>query len=460
MQRTGDRSGFTLAELLVAMAIFATVMSGLFLMFNGINRTVRQSTAMTESFEIGRSVLHVLQRDLSTAFTAREQGDKYQFYGRPDGFMFVGSKPGGGLRRVSYIMYRGADPVAGKQQFRTLIFERQEDVHARVRTQALETARRLGFTVADQQLAADRAGLAYCEAFGIPIPVSEPLFDPNPLPHEVMVTTASLLRFEETDKGRTNLNAFSDARIPALWIDSAIVPEFYQDSIPINALFYAYALNAGLSLTTIDTGVLQTMIDGERRSLWLRELAWNFDAVTGNAARDYVIADRILYATEVLNPNDGAPLLLPPPRMEVAPQWGLVPMDILFQAAFFRYGKGDIGADGGTPLTEYFNANENLDPTDAARGAGYRDFLREPSVATLVAFDQTLTRAKQDKTRQTSMGSPLDPGLPYVVAPGFWIMMESPQIGMSDLRRWFEQIVDVPSGYTRAPVGQLQVRRP
>lgn len=456
MQRTGDRSGFTLAELLVAMAIFATVMSGLFLMFNGINRTVRQSTAMTESFEIGRSMLHVLHRDLSTAFTAREQGDKFQFYGRPDGFMFVGSKPGGGLRRVSYIMYRGADPVAGKQQFRTFVHEPPQYVYARVRTQALETARRLGFTLADQQLAADRAGLAYCEAFDIPHPPGE---NAMPKEHEVMVTTASLLRFEESDKGRTNLNAFSDARVPALWIDSAAVPELYQGSPALNAIFYAYALNAGLSLTTVDAGVLQIMIDAERRSLWLHELSWNFNAVTGNAARDYVIADRILYATEALNPNDGAPLLLPPPRAELAPVWGLVPMDILYQAAFFRYGKGDIGADGGTPLTEYFNANENLDSPDAS-GIGYRDFLREPSAATLVDFDQTLTRAKQDKTRASSMGSPLDPGLPYVVAPGFWIMMESPQIGMRDLRRWFEQIVDVPSGYTRAPVGQLQVRRP
>ncbi len=442
-------AGFTLPELLVALAIFATIMSGLFLMFNGVNRTVRQTTAVTESFEIGRSLLHVMQQDLTTAFTAREHGDKYQFYGRPDGFMLIGMRPGGGLGRVHYVIYRG--PGVTNDQFRTVIIERASDVAQRIQSQARETAARLNLPREDQELAPETALQAYLAAFDIPVDSSGLRPASVLIEHQVIVNTGSVLRYEES---KNNLDSFDG--IPAVWLDEGGEFLFFPELFAMHQLaqLVRTAANPDRQLHTIDAGVIQTMLDARRRELWLYRLSHEFPVVTGKVPNDFVIADRILLAANVLDPNTGAPMFLPPP---LPPG---IPMDIMYLPAYFHYGKGDIGSDRQVLLKSYFNANENLDPLDMGGGdVGYLDFMRTPSPDMLVAFDRTLTRARQDKSRSSLAGSPLEPALPYVVVPGFWIMMERPQIGMADSRRWFSQMVHVPSAFTRAPVGELQVRR-
>jgi prepilin-type N-terminal cleavage/methylation domain-containing protein len=103
-RRTGTAraGGFTLTELLVAMVIFITVFAGVAALFTGAVSTVRQGYQTMDAYEIARSAMQILERDLRGGFIARELGQRYSFYGRPDGFIFVGALEDGQLGRVAY----------------------------------------------------------------------------------------------------------------------------------------------------------------------------------------------------------------------------------------------------------------------------------------------------------------------------------------------------------------------
>ena len=108
---TGARAGFTLPELLVAMAIFLSIMGGVGLLFVNTIRTVRQGFQTQEVFEQARGTLNIIERDLSRAFTSRDHGDYYNFYGTPIGFTFVGlvsvreDSPDPNIARVTYVIH-------------------------------------------------------------------------------------------------------------------------------------------------------------------------------------------------------------------------------------------------------------------------------------------------------------------------------------------------------------------
>jgi len=102
----GFRAGFSLVEVVVAMAILVTVLSSVVLLYNGAVRTTLQGYANIDNREIGRTVLNSIERDMETAFTAREYGKFYQFHGTPNGFSYVGVLPDGKLGRVTYAMNR------------------------------------------------------------------------------------------------------------------------------------------------------------------------------------------------------------------------------------------------------------------------------------------------------------------------------------------------------------------
>ncbi len=112
--RAGSRHGFTLVELLVALTIFVTVMASVTLVFNGAIRTSKQGFQNQEAYELARGTMKVLERDLSRAFTSRDHGDVFNFYGTPIGFTFVGlisadesSAPN--MARVTYVIFH--DPT-------------------------------------------------------------------------------------------------------------------------------------------------------------------------------------------------------------------------------------------------------------------------------------------------------------------------------------------------------------
>jgi len=98
--------GFSLVELLVAMAILTTVIGGVVALYLGAIRTYRVAAQATDLREIGNATLDSISRDLTTAFTARDYGELYQFHGTPFGMMFVGAGADGTLSRVTYVVNR------------------------------------------------------------------------------------------------------------------------------------------------------------------------------------------------------------------------------------------------------------------------------------------------------------------------------------------------------------------
>lgn len=108
------RRGFTLVDLLVAIAILTVVMGAVATLLWGSVKAVRTGTANIEANEEQRALLRSLERDLNSAFADRDFGNYYQFYGTPIGCVYVGavrayeyeSAPKPNLARVTYVLHR------------------------------------------------------------------------------------------------------------------------------------------------------------------------------------------------------------------------------------------------------------------------------------------------------------------------------------------------------------------
>ncbi len=138
--RRQSQAGFTLTELLVATAIFVILMSALMTLFSSAIAAVRQGYASIDAYDTGRMAMTTFSRDLKGAFTAREHGDTYNFYGRPNGFMFVGALANGQIGRVTYVMH----PSPGNPKVRMKVTERWGVVEANIRRQVERIARQRG----------------------------------------------------------------------------------------------------------------------------------------------------------------------------------------------------------------------------------------------------------------------------------------------------------------------------
>ncbi|MBL7645328.1 MAG: prepilin-type N-terminal cleavage/methylation domain-containing protein [Candidatus Hydrogenedentes bacterium] len=149
--RRQSQAGFTLTELLVATAIFVILMSALVTLFNSAIAAVRQGYASIDAFETGRMAMSTFARDLNGAFTAREHGDTYNFYGRPDGFMFVGALANGQIGRVTYVTH----PSLNTPRVRMKVTERWGVIEANLRRQAERIARERGYSGGYPALFAD-----------------------------------------------------------------------------------------------------------------------------------------------------------------------------------------------------------------------------------------------------------------------------------------------------------------
>jgi prepilin-type N-terminal cleavage/methylation domain-containing protein len=113
MQGKGNERGFTLVELIVSVAIFTIIMSGIAAVFVASLNAVNTGYQIAEANEESRIAFNLIERDLSTAFTSRDYGDYYQFYGTPVGFSLVGlvrsyetysASPN--IARVTYVLHQ------------------------------------------------------------------------------------------------------------------------------------------------------------------------------------------------------------------------------------------------------------------------------------------------------------------------------------------------------------------
>ena len=92
----------TLMELLVAMLIFVSIMSGVAALFANASRSVSQANIAIDGYDRARSTMTRLELDLTTAFASRDVGEKYKFYGQGNGFCYIGWTEGGKLARITY----------------------------------------------------------------------------------------------------------------------------------------------------------------------------------------------------------------------------------------------------------------------------------------------------------------------------------------------------------------------
>ncbi len=86
----GGGPGFTLVELLVAMAIMSLILTGLAAIFLGSMHAVRAGYRSMDAYENNRVAFQVLKHDLTAGFTSRDHGDVYNFHGEPYGMVYVG----------------------------------------------------------------------------------------------------------------------------------------------------------------------------------------------------------------------------------------------------------------------------------------------------------------------------------------------------------------------------------
>ena len=483
-----NNGGFSLAEILVAMAILVVVMSGVMALYSGAVSTVRQGYQAMDAFETARSSMAVLDRDLQSAFTARELGQYYQFFGMPDGFSFVGLLGNSQLGRVTYVL--SPDPTQ-ETAFETVLADSFE--HAA--NMALESLagdiglleELIDYWIATQDMVGEEHKTAFETAFTtlttdkegapIPYPLGKPVVMPDrdlaetTLELPVVVTTASLLRFEE--QNYTDLDTFSlpgqsssvswpviDSQDPAkdndfddfenntpLYDDvlDAIAPGGTEDLR--NYLFRRFDYEGSdfmspLRFITPDT--VRVLLKLKQREIWVDMLAESpgqprlpwlgpfWDNANGPRRADYTLARNILHQIWLVD----------------KPEPDFPDIELQHRPASFSYGV----AEGSTPddaiTRESFNALSNIPGYELWR----EDFPLGPpdSEQALMEWDELLGQKHTGALRPEEVaGSPFAPRIPAFVEVGFWIMMEKAGTRGADFRRWFVQRIDIPAGQTR-----------
>jgi type II secretion system protein J len=90
MNRDRKPTGFTLVEMLVALAIFGTVMAGISVVFISSMRAWQTNRENQSVFEMGRAALNVMEQDLTSAFGSVDRDEMQTLVGGRDWLTFVG----------------------------------------------------------------------------------------------------------------------------------------------------------------------------------------------------------------------------------------------------------------------------------------------------------------------------------------------------------------------------------
>jgi len=103
--------GFTLVELMVAMAIFVVLMAGVTMIFVGSLRTTQVGYQQMKAYEQARTALSVIDDDLVRSFSSQQSADVHNFYGTPIGMTFIGTVQATSdpkdlnIARITYVVY-------------------------------------------------------------------------------------------------------------------------------------------------------------------------------------------------------------------------------------------------------------------------------------------------------------------------------------------------------------------
>lgn len=412
-------AGFTLLELMVAVAILATVMSGILLLFSGTLRAVKQGNQSLEAYEEARGAIGVVERDLTSAFTSREHGHYYTFYGMPQGMVFIGAVQGKAgtpvnLSRVTYAIHNSQ----GAQEFET----------------------------------------------------TWPNPNPAPLPGEefidVLVQTRALIRYVEP--AITDLETFKyDWPNPLLPAPGEVGSPEYQvwyelgqagivggaSGMDLFRFLDPENQNVAPEERILAETLLEELLKAKKRELWIRMIAgdpalpniWQL-LLDGNGQpknpRDYVVAENIVW--KVIDKTIGQTIYL---RKDEDPN----------SPIFFRYGRTAFQYDDNTQdalltndITPYFNAADNLfaAPPGALDTETPQEALTPDEFWETYAVEYTsaITGAEVEATRT---GDPLRPRLPEFAEVEFTLFYPSNYPGTPDFNRTFSLMVDIPSAYTR-----------
>lgn len=428
------KDGFTLVEMLVAMAIFLLLLGSITLLLTGTVRTTRQGYAMLDGMERARGALNVLEQDLKAAFSNPDKAAAAQFYGEPNGFMYVGALKSGAFGRVVYTLRRDTD--ADPDGIVTTISVRW--------SAAAELLRRM---VMNGEPGNDKNGDGKSD-------ISFPGVDPDKGSNEetyeyaarifsgfypppavggaegfvvfpVRIVPGVLLRYEETGGGGDimTLPPLSAEAVSQSSLESGLLRTAHGETLlrALDNRLFMHGISGGLPLSGYlpPPYVQRTVLD----DLWA---ATPQDGGLGKNWREYVVVDRVILEARLMDENGadiigydsvlGAPIAL----------------NVLDLSAFFFYGTED-----GTSLP-VFNTLFNI--------AAFRDFTANP-----VDTDGFIRRVDLSGPGYVA-GDPVQGRLPAWVAPGFWIYADPPNPDAPPFCQWFQQKVDLPMAFRRGGV--------
>ncbi len=426
------KSGFTLAELLVAMALFAVLMSSVVLLFVGSIRSAKTGYQQIDAFDKARSALTVVQNDLVSGFTSHQSADLHSFYGTPIGMTFVGlvsSSTGSGnfnVARITYVVY---NKVINKG----ILIDDTGDAYPYRFPEALE----------NQIVGAD----------GTPISLPGPDGTMKPMVDQLDAYPYPLLRYVEV--GATDLNTF-----PIPWGAS-----FTSGSM---AMTYRAALN---QLCDFDSEAKQLTEEQRERvwmatcEMWIRMLAGGDDTVpinywknpnlhpdlvnpvvdpTGYVVNplDYMVADNIL---STYPPNSVTANYSPGGRYV-----GDTYMEPLVADSSRNRQERPFCAMGFFDYDMDSSFTDKLDPIGNGKkiaNAWWND-PRSNAVHAALANGATF---QWDCFSKPDFGAAIwDPRLPQAVTMSFWLMFESPYPGAPDFKRHFSLQINIPAAYERS----------
>lgn len=561
--RAPHNRGFTLVEMLVAMAILTTVISGVVLLYIGAVDTTRNTFKAIDNFEIGRSVLAAIERDIERSFAARDFGKYYQFHGAPDGFMYIGTLSTGNLGRVTYAVTRLDDEndfvMLDTQPLRLVIERAMSQFDGQLGTfpdvaknftlnllqlLALDNNIKAGtLSQADilrlLPLAAQNGINIDSNTFPVgftppwqlrPLVVEDPpgsgsfvSFDDATVEAEVRVLTGHMVRYEEpgvsdistfelppdpdrpglrftfptidpvSTEGLRNNPTFSElesicggnsggyesvtatgqAALDCYTWSAILMPatgaprdsdlrrivsgeSIYAEGNPasyitprtVNSIFEAAKREAWIDLFTGGgiAPLVFTKANGQRWASNFFEAWTGDDGITGTPQQiqearnnnkdpfDYVIADRIVVAGRLVTYQDVN--TLDPIFFQQ-----LLNFDYLGVPSFFTY------ADLDGEYRETYNTLDDI--------PGYAPFADPAFPAPspedrFISFDEALGVEMTGIPTVASQGSPIAPRIPALVSPRFWIMSEGATATSPPFKRFFEQVIEVPTSARRS----------